>query len=202
MGREAATSNSEAKGDLDGDLYQDHPVADHFVASVVIDLLPCPMLNAFDDAKDGDQVETKSGFDADDPPASLMEYQSGTDTEESFQKMLQFHGDLFLEPSHEGAPDLVVHTIDFVEAYHHVQVAIMLMTLDDGYNHPDPIQRDKWHTAIERELQMTMWKSSPSLVGIAEGADHFTMKMPDELYWMLVKKFIWKDKSMDKSVKE
>jgi len=33
-GREAATSDSEAKGDLDGDLYQDHHVADHFVASV------------------------------------------------------------------------------------------------------------------------------------------------------------------------
>jgi len=45
------------------------------------------------------------------------------------------------------------------------------------------------------------WKSSPSLVGNADDtADHFTMKMPDELYLMLVQKFIWKDKSMSKSV--
>jgi len=121
-------------------------------------------------------VETKNGSDDDDPPTRLMKYKLGRDT--------------------------VAHTIDFVEAYHHVQVATVPMTMDDVYNHPDPIHRDKWHKAIERELQMTMWKSSPSLVGMVEGGDHFTMKMPNELYWMLVKKFIWKDKSMDKSVKE
>jgi len=50
---------------------------------------------------------------------------------------------------------------------------------------------------------MTKWKScSPSLLGVAEdAADLFNMEMPGELYWMLVKKFIWKDKSMDMSVK-
>jgi len=112
--------------------------------------------------------------------------------------MFQFCEDLILELS----PEDVAHTIDFVDAYHNVQVAIVPTRLDDVYNHPDLIQRDKWHTAIQKELQMIKTKSSPSLVGTAEGADHFTMKMPNELYWMLVKKFIWKDKSMNKSVKE
>jgi len=51
LGREAATSNNDtkAKGDLDGDLYQDHPVADHSVASAPIDLLPHFSWNDFDD---------------------------------------------------------------------------------------------------------------------------------------------------------
>jgi len=100
LGREAD------EGDLDGDLYQDHHVTDHFVVSVAIDLLPCPVLSEFDDAKNGDQVETKSGSDDNDPPTSLMKYKLGRDTP-------------------------VAHTIDFVEAYHHVQVAIVPMTMDD-----------------------------------------------------------------------
>jgi len=83
-GREAATSDSEAKGDLDGDFYQDHPVADHFVASA--DLLPCPVLNESDNAKDvaqvkikdGAQVKIKSRFHTNDPPANLMAYKLGS----------------------------------------------------------------------------------------------------------------------------
>jgi len=86
-----------------------------------------------------------------------------------------------------------VHTIDFAVAYYQMQVAII---------HPEPIHRDKWHMTIGRELQISMWKSSPSLVGIAEGADHFTMKIHGELHWMLMKKFICKTKSMEMSVKE
>jgi len=43
----------------------------------------------------------------------------------------------------------------------------------------------------------------PKSCGIAEdAADHFTMKMmPGELHLMLMKKFIWKAKSMSKEVK-
>jgi len=182
LGREAATSNSEAKGDLDGDLYQDHPVADHFVASVVIDLMPCPVLNEFDGTKDGDEVKPagkikeigncKSGIDEDNPP-SFKEHQLGR------------------ELSCKDPPDIVVqvHTIDFAEAYDQVQVVIVLTTLDDVYNHPDLIHRDKWHTAIERELWMTKWKSTPSLAGIAEdAADLFTMEIPSEWHCMFMKK--------------
>jgi len=82
-----------------------------------------------------------------------MKSHLGRDTEERIQKkMSKLDGDLVLEPSYEGALDLVAHTIDFVEAYHHLQVAIVPMTLDDICNHPNPIQRDKWHTAIQKEL--------------------------------------------------
>jgi len=112
-------------------------------------------------------------------------------------------GDPALEPScYEGVPDLAAHAIDFAEAYSQVQVAIVPTRLDDVYDHPDPIQRDKWHTAIQKELQMIKWKSSPSLAGVADdAADLFTMEMPGE-YWMLIKKFIWKTKDMDKVSQE
>ncbi len=141
LGREAATSHCN----LDGDLYQNHPVTDHFVPSVAIDLLPFPVLNEFDGTKDGDEVKPagkikeigncKSGIDEDNPP-SFKEHQLGR------------------ELSCKDPPDIVVqvHTIDFAEAYDQVQVVIVLTTLDDVYNHPDLIHRDKWHTAIEREL--------------------------------------------------
>jgi len=59
LAREAATSDSKTKGDLDGNLYQDHPVADHFVASVTIDLFLHSVFNAFGGTKDDAQMETK-----------------------------------------------------------------------------------------------------------------------------------------------
>jgi len=177
-GREAADS------DLDGDLYQDHHVADHFVASAAVDLLPHHVLNEFGGTKAVTQVKIKSRFDADDPPANLMAYKLGR------------------ERGSEGHPDIMVqvHTIDFAEAYDQVQVA---GTMDDAYNHPDPIHRDKWRMTIEKELRMTKWMScSPSLLGVAEdAADLFTMEMPGE-YWMLIKKFIWKAKEMDQVSQE
>ncbi len=118
--------------------YQDHTAADHFVAFAVIDLLPCPVL-------DGDEVKPvgkikeignhKSGIDEDNPP-SFKEHHLGR------------------ELSCKDLPDIVaqVHAIDFAEAYNQVQVAIVPMTLDDVYNHPDPIHRDKRCMAIERDL--------------------------------------------------
>jgi len=70
LGREATTSDRKNKGDLDGDLYQDHTGADHFVATVAIDLLLHSVFNAFGGTKDDDQLETKSRFYNDDPPTS------------------------------------------------------------------------------------------------------------------------------------
>jgi len=202
---------------LDGDLYQDHYVAEHSVASVAIDLLPHLMWNDFNSAKNDTQVKpirtlktksrfddnkTKSKLDDDNPPLTLdnfplilMKYQSGRD------QMFAFDRDPALEsyegPSYEsGLMQLTL--LKSIIKWCLCQAGWMMSTIIQTSS-----RETKWHTAIQKELQVIKWKSSPSHVGIAGDAAHlFTTKIPSEWHWMLIKKFIWKAEDMEKVSQE
>jgi len=67
-------------------------------------------------------------------------------------------GDHLIFTAIDYLPQVAFGQSDFNAAYHQMPVKTLPMTFQDAYHSPDPIQKEKWHSAFDKELKVLKWK--------------------------------------------
>ncbi len=58
----------------------------------------------------------------------------------------------------DSLPQISFGQVDFNSAYHKCLVTVLPTMFQDAYHHPEPIQKEKWRSAINKELKVIKWK--------------------------------------------